>query len=80
MNEPDRILELLTQIRDELRESRERTLRRYDEVISAQATTEKLSVEYWSAYERKFRLLTYGYLTMLVVILAATILVLALKR
>ncbi len=96
MNESERIIELLTQIRDELRESREKTLRRYDDVLSAQAKTEERNREQWrsnveewqsdrekwSSADQQFRFgrWWYQFSAMLVTLLAATTLVLAFLR
>lgn len=96
MNESERIIELLTQIRDELRESREKTLRRYDDVLSAQAKTDEQNREQWRSdleewqsdlarwnsadQQSRFGRWWSQFSAVLVILLAAAILLLAFFR
>lgn len=76
----DRIVELLIEIRDELRESRERTLKRYDEVLIAQAKTDAGIRERWEAETDRFNRWWVTRSMFVIVVMAATILTLAFMR
>jgi hypothetical protein len=64
MTETDRIIELLTQIRDELRESRDKTMKRYDDVIANSQKNDATYLAEWRAEnQRTFEVWQENYQT-----------------
>lgn len=53
MTETDRIIELLTEIRDQLQESRDKTLKRYDDVIANSHSSDERNLAEWRAENQK---------------------------
>lgn len=76
----DRVVQLLIEIRDELRQSREQTLRRYDDVLAAQAKSDAAIRERWEAETVRFNRWWVTRTMFVILVMAATILALAFLR